>query len=128
MSKPEKLLYYTLDLYHELGSPQINSFNPLDELSISIFSFHFKNLDNKSDIYLKLIRLVENFVGDLPWIMHSYGSKKNYTIEPLKIYFLKRKYGIEYINLLSKEDCQKIAGSSQRDTIKLCEHIKNNFP
>ena len=128
MSKPEKLLYHTLDLYHVLGSPQVNSFNPLDESSISIFSFHFKGLDKEDNIYFKLIRLIENFSGDLSWIMHGYGSRKNYTIEPLEIYFLKRKHGVEYINFLSKEDCQKIVDSSQRDTIKLCEYIKKNFP
>lgn len=124
MFEPEKILYNTLKSYSELESPQINSFNPLDKKSISTFSFHFKNLDNESDIYLTLIRLVENFVGDLPWVMHSYGSKKNYTIEPLEIYFLKRKHGVGYHNFLSHATSKKIAELSRKDTIKLSEFIK----
>ncbi|WP_136467454.1 hypothetical protein [Flagellimonas onchidii] len=127
MLKLEKNLYYTLNSYHKLGSPQINSFNPLDKLSISSFSFHFKDLDKTDKIYPKLISWIENFSGGLPWIMHSYGSRKNYTIEPLEIYVLKRKYGIDYISFLSKNGHEEIAVLSQKDMVKLCGYIKKKI-
>ncbi len=99
----------------------------MDKLSISTFSFHYKDLDLGDSIYFNLIRLTENFSGDLSWIMHGYGSKRNYTIEPLETYCLKRKYGVEYFNILSKDEHLKIVDLSRKDTIKLCEYVKKSF-
>lgn len=88
MNNDKDCLYRVLNSYCPLGSPFINSFN-LDEPLV--FPFRFKGKNKEDDIYKSITERVKKFRGNIEWIMHDQGSRKNFTIEPRLFYEARKK-------------------------------------
>jgi len=126
-----KILYDVVSLIDDLESPQIHSYVLNDELSRPVsFSFRFKK-SNCCD-YLDLSNLVTSFDGgNLAWVMYKYGSKKNYTIEPLETYLRRRSTEKDDTNMktwIGSKEYKRIQLCAISDVPMLAAHIESGFP
>ena len=114
--------------YGELASPQINTFHSEDIYAYPPnFSFRFKDKE-LSGLYKELTNVVSTFQGNLKWIMHNYGSRKNYTIEPLEFFHARRIVDEQQdstVKTLLEGKYEEICQKALLDISPLCEHIKS---
>ncbi|WP_462248914.1 hypothetical protein [Ekhidna sp.] len=109
-----RILREALSKVGEISSPQLDAFIPNDMYARPIyFAFRFKDMDVDDPIYLRLINMINQFeLGSLSWVMYRFKSK-NYVIEPLEFYTIRRK-----LNSGSDEKLIAELGDNYQSTMK----------